>query len=114
VKTIIGGCRHLVDYEKMKTAIELSGFEVTEVVSGGARGGDALGERWAMENGVPIRRFKANWRDGVRAGFRRNELMARYAEALVAVWDGTSSGTGHMIKEARKMNLKVFVFFDYS
>jgi len=35
--------------------------------------------------------------------------MAAYAEALVAVWNGTSRGTRHMIEEARQRGLRVFV-----
>jgi hypothetical protein len=35
--------------------------------------------------------------------------MARYAEALVAVWQGNSPGTEHMIAVARARGLKVFV-----
>jgi uncharacterized protein (DUF3820 family) len=31
--------------------------------------------------------------------------MAKYADALVAFWDGKSNGTGHMIGEARKYKI---------
>jgi hypothetical protein len=36
--------------------------------------------------------------------------MAGKAEALVAVWDGASRGTKHMIREAGKRGLRVFVY----
>ena len=32
-----------------------------------------------------------------------------YADALIAVWDGSSRGTGNMVNEARKMGLKVHI-----
>jgi hypothetical protein len=35
--------------------------------------------------------------------------MAKYADALIAVWDGKSRGTQHMIKEMRRVNKKVYV-----
>ena len=57
MKTIIAGSRDLTDYNLVKLAVEESGFEIAEVVSGGARGVDRLGERWAKEHGVPIKRF---------------------------------------------------------
>jgi hypothetical protein len=35
--------------------------------------------------------------------------MAEYADALIAFWDGESTGTANMIEEAEKRNLKVIV-----
>lgn len=83
-------------------------------VSGAARGADRLGERWATINSVPVKLFPAAWRavEGEvdrRAGFLRNTRMAEYADALVAVWDGESPGTAHMIKTAEHYGLTVFV-----
>lgn len=84
--------------------------EVTEVVSGCARGVDRLGEQWAQMRSIPIKRFPANWdRDGRSAGPIRNRQMANYAEALVAIWDGESKGTKNMIEEAERRGLVVFV-----
>ena len=39
-----------------------------------------------------------------------NKQMADYADALVAIWDGKSRGTKHMIDLARMQSLEVFVF----
>lgn len=87
-----------------------SGF-VSAVVSGGARGADAWGERWASERMIEVLRFNAEWeRFGKRAGPIRNEAMARSAEALIAVWDGESRGTSNMIERARQNGLRVFVW----
>jgi glycerophosphoryl diester phosphodiesterase len=36
--------------------------------------------------------------------------MGDYADALVAVWDGSSRGTAHMIKYAKEKGLKVHVY----
>ncbi len=35
--------------------------------------------------------------------------MALKADALIAIWDGKSSGTEHMINIAKDYGLKVFV-----
>jgi hypothetical protein len=35
--------------------------------------------------------------------------MADYADALIAIWDGKSKGTKHMIDIAKKKGLKVFI-----
>jgi len=79
-------------------AVNLSELGITEVVSGNARGADKLGEQWARRHGVPIKLMPANWADkGPKAALIRNAEMAEYADALIAIWDGKSTGTLHMI-----------------
>jgi hypothetical protein len=110
MKVIVAGSRGIQLYQTVADAMDCAGFVITEVVSGTARGVDRLGERWAIENDVPIKRFPANWdRYGRSAGYLRNEQMAQYADGLIAVWDGHSRGTIHMINLARKQRLAVYV-----
>lgn len=110
MKVIIAGSRGIDNIHLIAKAVRDSGFKVTEVVSGTARGVDRLGERWATNNGVPIRRFPADWDTfGKSAGYQRNAEMAMYADALIAIWDGYSKGTGHMIQLANTHHLKVYV-----
>ena len=112
MKVIIAGGRDFNDYAKLvqtctKAMLE---FEAFEVVSGGANGADKLGERFAKEWEYPIKRFPADWEKyGKSAGYIRNEEMAKYANALIAFWDGGSKGTKHMIDLAHKHGLKVIV-----
>lgn len=111
MRVIIAGSRNITDYEMVKDAIEKSEFTITTVVSGCAKGVDKLGERWAEENGIPIDHFRADWDGyGLSAGAIRNCEMAENADALIAVWDNESKGTGHMIKQAQKKGLRVFVY----
>ncbi|WP_049912962.1 SLOG family protein [Halococcus thailandensis] len=85
-------------------AIDESGFSVAEVVSGTARGVDQLGEDWAGEHDVPVKRFPADWdTHGRAAGPIRNEEMAKYADALVAIHVDESAGTADMIDTARDL-----------
>lgn len=126
MKTIIAGSRDITDYNTVAMAIKNSGFKITEVVSGQARGVDTVGEVWAKSNGIPIKTFKPNWDDitadgavvktnkygkkyNAMAGFQRNQEMADYADALIAIWKAKSSGTGDMIERARKAGLKVYI-----
>jgi len=110
MRTIIAGSRNITDLSVVRKAVERSGFSVTEVVSGGARGVDRLGERLARMLGVPCRVFPADWdAHGRSAGVIRNGEMADYADALVAVWDGRSRGTANMISQARRRGLAVYV-----
>lgn len=111
MKTIIAGSRDIYDYEVVLSAVKESGFEITEVVNGMARGVDTLGGLYGRSNGIPVKQFPADWDTyGKRAGVMRNVQMAEYADALIAVWDGKSRGTKHMIDTATKKGLKVYVF----
>jgi len=111
MKTIVAGSRKLCDYDLVTKAIDASGFSISEVVSGCAAGVDTLGERFAKEHSIPIKKMPAQWDvHGKSAGYIRNSEMEKYADALVAVWDGVSSGTKHMIDSAKRGGLKIFVY----
>jgi hypothetical protein len=45
----------------MADAIMNSGFDISEVVSGGAPGVDTLAEQWAEKNGIQVTRIPAEW-----------------------------------------------------
>jgi hypothetical protein len=109
MKVIVAGSRDWYDYETVVQAIEESGFTITELVSGGARGVDRFGEQYAGENEIPIKQFIPDWSKGRSAGIRRNGDMADYADALVAVWNGESKGTKNMIDRMRKKGKPVHV-----
>lgn len=113
MKVIIAGCRDIHSDKTVRLAMKeaaLAGIIPSEVVSGKAAGVDAAGERWAVENGLSITPFPADWgRHGKSAGPIRNRLMAAYADALVAIWDGKSRGTANMIEEMRKLKKPVLV-----
>lgn len=110
MKTIIAGSRDIDSYKEIEAAIEASGFEITTVISGTARGVDRIGEVWAFKHNVPVIKVPANWDFyGKSAGYVRNEKMAQMGEALIAVWDGESKGTKSMIDLARNYGLKTHV-----
>lgn len=109
MKTIIAGSRTINDLALVRQAVLESCFEITEVISGGARGVDRLAIIFAQENNIPCHIMRADWdKYGKSAGFRRNGEMANYADALVAIWDCQSRGTFHMINVAKERGLKVY------
>lgn len=113
MRIIIAGSRGFGDYEALLRAISASDFAITEVVSGGARGVDTLGERWATEQDVKLTLFPANWgKFGKAAGMYRNAEMASYADGLIALWDGESRGTLDMIDKMRRQRKPREVWMD--
>lgn len=90
---------------------DLTYYEVSTILSGTCRGIDRAGEDWAYLNHVRVSQFPADWNThGKKAGYMRNFEMADHADALVAIWDGNSRGTKHMIDIATKRGLKVHVY----
>ena len=113
---IIAGSREYTGWRLVDRAVKRSGFDINleedVIVSGAARGIDTVGEVWAEDMGLPVVRFPAKWETlGKSAGRRRNEEMAKYADALIAIWDGRSAGTKHMIDAATDEGLEVFVYY---
>jgi len=117
---IIAGGRDFGDFDLLCSEVDkfisrttsLTG--VRYIVSGTAAGADRLGEVYANLRGYRVRRFPADWYpDGktldMAAGNKRNKLMAIYGTHLVAFWDGASSGTADMIKQAKQRGLDVEV-----
>jgi hypothetical protein len=105
MKTIIAGGR---DYtERQGDAEFLSRIGVSEVISGGCRGGDEFGEIWARRIALPVTKIAADWKTyGKAAGPMRNEAMAKQAQAVVLFPGG--KGTANMEATARKHGLKIF------
>lgn len=103
MKLIIAGTRTFSNQDLM--AAQLANYDyVSMVVSGGAAGADRLGELWAVNWGLPIKRFIPNWRKfGKKAGMIRNREMALFADKAVVFWDGKSRGTKNMIENMRKL-----------
>ncbi len=110
MKTIIAGSRGCTNMLYLHNAVAKCGWKITEVVSGGARGPDMMGEEWAFYQVLPVKRFPAEWdKLGKGAGYIRNAQMAEYADSLIALWDGVSRGTANMITLARAKGLKTYV-----
>lgn len=115
MKTIIAGSRTLpIKWDKIKLvayAVYRSGWlpDITEIVSGGARGIDLAGEMFAENYNIPVRRFMPDWiHTGKAAGVLRNTEMANYADALILIWDVTSRGSADMKKKAEQKGLKIY------
>lgn len=110
MRTIIAGSRTIKDRAVVERAIADSEFVITSVVCGGAVGVDYLGYCWANDHNIPVAHFPAEWdKYGRSAGCRRNEQMGASADALIAVWDGKSRGTAHMIRTANARGLAVHI-----
>lgn len=80
--------------------------EVTEIVSGGARGVDSSARTYALSHKIPLREFLPEYsKYGQRAPLVRNDLIVANCDLVLAFWDGTSKGTAYTIRRCEKMNV---------
>lgn len=83
---------------------------VTEIVSGGAKGVDHQAAIFAKEHRIPLTEFLPDYKlYGKAAPLKRNEKIAAYADMVLAFWDGTSKGTKHTISLFEKQGKHVTV-----
>ncbi len=115
MKVIIFGSRHMPFslYPLIQQAVDKSGFSITEVVCGKARGADTFGAKWAYHKGIPIKYFPADWERLRRAaGPTRNCEMGDYADAGIGfIWPG-SRGTEHMMNYLKHLNKPCFMVYN--
>ena len=123
IRVIIAGSRDFADYSFLENVLDdffsehiHNEDDEIAIVSGGARGADELGIRYAKEKYIPLKVFRADWNThGRSAGYIRNGTMLNYITEpdckgyVIAFWDGKSKGTAHMIKIAKKANIDVIV-----
>lgn len=101
MRIIITGDRDFLDYERLEKIMlqimEKYPDETVEIVAGGDKGAESIGELFALKHYLKVARFPANWRRyGSSAGYIRNSDMIDYARQekgiLIAFWDGKVEG----------------------
>lgn len=129
MKLIIAGGRDFIPNTKhLQFLLDIKKkHNILEVVSGKAKGADTFGELFAKYYNIKVTPFKADWKDiegkpehqikentygkyWIFAGNYRNELMAKYADAVVLFKGG--SGTDSMEKLAKQYKLQIFKYKD--
>lgn len=107
-RVLVCGGRNYYDRDILNLVL----FEVVGlndlVITGGARGADALAFGWATENGRSNCVFPANWSLYRKsAGPRRNADMIRHGQPDLVVAFPGGPGTANMVKQAREAGIDV-------
>lgn len=129
MKVIIAGSREIKDENKIRKCI-LEGIkecgEPTEILHGNAPGVDQIAAKICEDLGYKVTPYPANWKNikgkppeevkenkfgkyWVKAGYERNEQMAKDGDVLIAIHNQTG-GTADMINRAKSNGVKVFEF----
>lgn len=85
------------------------------IISGGAKGVDALVKKFAKTRGydfiefLPYHLIDKEVEFNSRYFFARNRQMIQNADKVLALWDGSSTGTLHTIRYSQKMEIPIMV-----
>ncbi len=84
---------------------------VTEIVSGGARGVDTCAREYAQAHNIPLTEFLPDYTRYRRsAPLKRNLEIIAYADLVLAFWDGKSRGTKYVIDNCQKQGVPIRVY----
>ena len=96
LKVAVVGSRQ-ADGQAVRQILRYLPANASEIVSGGAQGVDALAAQVAALLGLPMRIVPPDFdHDGKKV---RNTASVRYADLVLAFWDGASHGTQHVVAE---------------
>jgi hypothetical protein len=109
------GSRTFNDYNYLKRCMDPYRENMDFFVSGGAKGADKLGERWAGEYldrdsikiYYPDIRAHSSFKAAAHA---RNRQIAEHADVIFSFWDGKSGGTRHCMNYARSIGKEPKIF----
>ncbi len=85
--------------------------DVTEIISGGAKGVDTIARNYALQNNIKLTEFLPDYdKYDKKAPLIRNITIIENADKVLAFWDGKSRGTKFVIDNCHKRDIPVFVF----
>ncbi|PLS04039.1 SLOG family protein [Neobacillus cucumis] len=109
-RVIVTGSKNFDDYTLLKQKLDnyLKDKESDVViVSSEAEGVETLAEKYAVERFYDICCFPIHWaKYGKKAALIRNDLMYKFADACLILWDGVSKDTGYTVGAAKKYGVE--------
>lgn len=114
MRVLVCGSREWSDRAVLRDCLDrvAAVLRVDTVIEGEARGADTMAREWALDHGIAVAKFPADWaRLGKSAGVERNERMLRDGEPdlVIAFPFGESRGTWHMVRAAWRAGVRVLV-----
>ena len=133
IKIGVVGSRTFTDFDSLEENLHViiheeneGSFEDIVIVSGGAPGADTLAKKYAIKHKLGYQEYRPDWNNvsypearikinkygkeyNADAGFRRNSIIVKEADMLVAFHNG-SSGTADTLRKAKKKGIKIYDF----
>lgn len=111
MKAAIVGSRSL----QPELPYELIGKDMSQIISGGAKGIDTSARNYAKKHHIQILEILPEYDlYGRAAPLKRNDWILTLSDIVYIFWDGKSHGANYMIKNCRKLNkpMKLFEFVE--
>ena len=84
---------------------------ITEIISGGAKGVDTCAKKYALEKNIKFKEFIPQYDHYKKyAPLKRNIDIIEYSDKILIFWDGKSRGTKFVIEECKKRNADLIVY----
>lgn len=110
MRVAIVGSRHFNNYKRFREFVDSFRGEITHIVSGGAKGADAMAEYYAKQFAIPFTVYPANWsKFGKGAGMIRNKSIVNDCQMVIAFPSPESKGTRNTIALAEAKGIPVHV-----
>ena len=103
MKLIIAGARTFTDYQHLCQVLAPDRHRITQVLTGGARGAEQLGYRWAWKHTVRHQLFRPS------AGVRRPHQMAQTGDVLLVLGERVPPETAYLIRCMQRLGKPVVV-----
>lgn len=109
MKLAVVGSRSLNNYSIVSNYLD-SVTNLTQIISGGAKGADKFARIYAKKHNIDLVEFKPDWaKYGKSAGYKRNKKIISACDEVVAFWDGVSKGTTHSFKLAQEFEKPITI-----
>ena len=120
MKVLVTGGREYDDWKTVSSVLSdlHKEFGISVIIHGAATGADTLADDWARSKNIPVRKFKAAWKNitvkgavvktnkygkyNSRAGIFRNIEMFKSTSPNIVVAFPGANGTTHMREYAKK------------
>jgi hypothetical protein len=115
VKVLVCGSRYFEDWFTVIDVLDVVDEqigEITHIISGGAKGADYLGKRYATVKEIPFTEYPADWETHGRAAgpIRNKQMLVEGKPDVVVAFDDSGAGTRDMIRQSYKVDgLEVLV-----
>lgn len=110
MRVLVCGGRDYSDEGRVYEVLDVfhEDYEVTAVITGGARGADEFARTWAKAAQVASLVFRPDWTEsGKAAGPIRNQRMLDEGKPDIVIAFPGGRGTADMVKRARKAGVEV-------
>ena len=110
MRVLVCGGREFANRRMLNEALDQLHLKrgIALIISGGARGADAMAAWWAKGAGVPCDVYQADWIGlGRKAGPIRNQRMLDEGKPDLVVAFPGGRGTANMLRRAREAGIEV-------